>query len=352
MLTFSRWLPGVIIVSGLLLQAAPPLTTIQDILYKADGTRFSGQLTISWDSFQASDLSNVAAQVLRLSITNGYLHVQLVPTTTASSNVTYSVNYNSDGKIQFSESWAVPPSTAPLRVKDVRLAPGSVVASTMQVSDVAGLTNELNVRPVKGTGYANSRAAVINSSGAIDAALGSSSDCVHVDGTTGPCGGGGTGSTITFVDSETPTGATDGTNVTFTLANSPNPAASLELFRNGMLLFAALDYTLSNNTVTFSSIDRPQPGDVLLASYRTGGSIPGVGFVDDQTPAGPVDGSNMVFTLLQSPSPTSSLAVYRNGMRMKASLDYTLNGSTITFGAGYAPQPGDVLQCSYRIATP
>ena len=351
MLSFSRWLLGVTIFTGLSLQAAPPLTTIQDILYKADGTRFSGQMTISWDSFQASDLSNVAAQILRLSITNGYLHVQLVPTTTAASNVMYSVNYNADGKIQFSETWAVPPSNAVLRVKDVRLTPGSVVASTMQVSDVAGLTNELNIRPVKGTGYANSRTAVINSSGSIDAALGSSSDCVHVDGTSGQCGG-GTGGTVTFVDGETPAGATDGTNVTFTLANSPNPAASLTFFRNGMLLLAALDYTLTNNVVTFSSSGLPQPGDVLLASYRTGGTIPGVGFIDDQTPSGAVDGSNTVFTLLQPPSPGSSLAVYRNGMRMKSSLDYSLTGSTLTFVAGYAPQPGDVLQCSYRIATP
>ena len=351
MLSFSRWLPGVIIVSGLSLQAAPPLTTIQDILYKADGTRFSGQITISWDSFQASDLSNVAAQILRLPITNGYLHVQLVPTTTATSNITYSVNYNSGGKIQFSETWAVPPSTSPLRVMDVRLAPGSVISGAVQISDVAGLTNELNIRPVKGTGYANSRAAVINSSGSIEAALGSSSDCVRVDGTSGPCGG-GTGATITFVDSETPAGVMDGANAIFTLSNSPNPAASLTLFRNGMLLLPALDYTLTGNSVAFSSTARPQPADVLLASYRTGGSIQGVGFVDAQTPSGNVDGANTVFTLLQPPNPSSSLALYRNGMRMKSTLDYNLTGSTITFGAGYAPQPGDVLQCSYRTVLP
>jgi hypothetical protein len=33
--------------------AVPPLTTIQDVLYKADGTRFNGTLTISWSSFDA-----------------------------------------------------------------------------------------------------------------------------------------------------------------------------------------------------------------------------------------------------------------------------------------------------------
>ena len=32
--------------------AAPPVTTIQDTLFKADGTRFSGTLSISWTSFE------------------------------------------------------------------------------------------------------------------------------------------------------------------------------------------------------------------------------------------------------------------------------------------------------------
>ncbi len=50
-------------------------------------------------------------------------------------------------------------------------------------SDVAGLVSDLAVRPLKGPGFAPSRAAVINSSGAIDAALGNAGDCVLVDGT-------------------------------------------------------------------------------------------------------------------------------------------------------------------------
>ena len=41
--------------------AAPPLTTIQDVLYKADGTRFNGTVTVSWTSFQASDQSTMLA---------------------------------------------------------------------------------------------------------------------------------------------------------------------------------------------------------------------------------------------------------------------------------------------------
>lgn len=50
-------------------------------------------------------------------------------------------------------------------------------------SDVAGLVTDLAMRPLKGPGFAPSRAAVINSSGAIDAAVGNGGDCVLVDGT-------------------------------------------------------------------------------------------------------------------------------------------------------------------------
>jgi len=117
-----------------------------------------------------------------------------------------------------------------------------------------------------------------------------------------------------------------------------------------MLMLPGLDYSLSGNVVSFPLADRPQPGDIILVSYRTGGTVPGVGFVDGQTPAGAADGVNTVFTLPQTPNPMSSLAIYRNGIRMKLNLDYTVAGSTITFGPAYAPQSGDILQCSYRIA--
>jgi len=50
-------------------------------------------------------------------------------------------------------------------------------------TDVTGLVSDLAARPLKGLGFAPSRAAVINSSGAIDGALGTVGDCVLVDGT-------------------------------------------------------------------------------------------------------------------------------------------------------------------------
>jgi hypothetical protein len=189
---------------------------------------------------------------------------------------------------------------------------------------------------------------VIDAMGALDGAVGNMSDCLHVDGTSGPCGSGGVSSPI-FVDAEVPAGTLDGVNATFTLANIPNPPASLALYRNGMLLKQSLDYTLSGNSVLFQTGAVPRSADLLLAYYRLAASLPGVGFVDAETPAGTVDGVNASFTLVQAPNPASSLGLYRNGIRLKSGVDYTLNNNGISFVAAMIPQIGDVLLCSYRI---
>ncbi len=53
--------------------------------------------------------------------------VQLVPTTTASAGANYQVTYNSQGEFQFSQVWAVPPSSIPLKVSAVVVSSGTVV---------------------------------------------------------------------------------------------------------------------------------------------------------------------------------------------------------------------------------
>ncbi|HEX8986205.1 MAG TPA: hypothetical protein VF767_12245, partial [Bryobacteraceae bacterium] len=99
--------------------AAPTLSTVQDTLYKADGTPFNGFLLIEWNSFTASDGSNIATHNVTSQVINGVVLVGLVPNTSGSS---YSVRYTSNGNIQFQETWVVPSSTSPLRLRDVRAA--------------------------------------------------------------------------------------------------------------------------------------------------------------------------------------------------------------------------------------
>jgi hypothetical protein len=250
----------------------PALTTISDVLFKADGTRFNGLAQITWLSFDAASGASIAQQSTTVRIIDGNFFVQLAPTSNATPLAQYLVLYESDGKIQFQETWNVIPSTTPLRVRDVRTAQplfpisggGSAGGLTqIQESDVTGLVADLTARAVKGPGYSNSRTAIINDVGQIEGAVGSPTDCMHVDGTAGTCGG-----SVNFVDAESPGGVVDGSNVTFTLANAPSPATSLALFRNGLLQKLGFDYTFGGSTIVFVTGATPQPGDTLLANYR------------------------------------------------------------------------------------
>jgi hypothetical protein len=260
------------------LLAGPPLTTIQDVLYKADGTRFSGTLTISWTSFQAVDNSSIFTQNSTVRVLNGNLHVELVPNTTATPASLYTVTYNSDGYVQFQESWSVPSSLVPLHVRDVRMATASSgvsdltdTSTTVTESNVIGLVADLGARPLQAPGFAPGHVAMINSSGQVDSVIGNPADCVYVNGASGPCGN-GSGAAGNFVDGDTPIGTIDGTNATFTLNGVPDPTTSLALYRNGVLQKLGFDYTFSNGSIQFVAGAAPQPTDVLLASYRTAGS--------------------------------------------------------------------------------
>src|SRR5579883_2350310 len=257
--------------------AGPPLTTIQDVLYKADGTRFNGTLTISWSSFQAADHSAIVTQSTVVKVLDGNLRVQLVPVTTADPPATYSVSYNSDGRIQFRETWSVPASATPMRVRDVRVASASGATSgsggagadtAVSESSVVGLLSDLGARPVKGPSFAAGRVVLVDSAGMLESAGGTASDCLRVDGSSGPCGGAG----ASFVDGEPPSGIVDGSNATFSVSAIPDPAGSLAVYRNGLLQKAGSDYNASGQTIQFVAAAVPQPGDTLLASYRIGGS--------------------------------------------------------------------------------
>jgi hypothetical protein len=273
-----------------MMQAQPALTTIQDILYRADGTRFNGEIFISWNAFVAGDTSDIATAQVKLPIVNGVLSVQLVPTTTASAGANYHITYNSQGVLQFSQVWAVPPSSVALTVADVLVSTGTVVGgsgggstseittSPVQISNVVGLANALANLVQKGIGFSLGSAAVINTSGQLTSATGNPGDCVLVDGNSGPCGGGG-GVLPQFSDNEAPSGAINGVNAIFTLLYAPSPAISLQLYLNGLRMFPAVDYTLSGSTITFLPVSTPQPGDVLVASYRYGNPNNPLGFL-------------------------------------------------------------------------
>jgi hypothetical protein len=230
----------------------PPLTTIRDTVYRADGTPYNGLALIEWKTFQASNNANIGTQGTTVQIVNGNLYVRLTPTTTA-NNAYYLVRYNSNGQFQFSEIWSVPASSAALRLRDIRatLLPGGILT---------------------GGGSGGAVVGEISGGGAIPG----------------------------FGDAEMPAGAINGVNPIFVLSTAPSPAASLALFRNGLLQTAGSDYTLNGPTITFNSWSIPQIDDVLEAYYRTAatGSTSNHALLgtlhNDTTPGNPTRGGLIV----------------------------------------------------------
>jgi hypothetical protein len=133
-----------------------------------------------------------------------------------------------------------------------------------QITDIAGLETELQVRPSRGPNYIGGRTAVINDSGELDGASGDPQDCVRVDGTAAPCSNTSGEQTV-----ETPNGPQNGSNRLFSIAVAPEAPATALLFRNGLLQKQDVDYTLAGNTLTFKdAVAAPEATDILLIVYR------------------------------------------------------------------------------------
>jgi len=99
----------------------------------------------------------------------------------------------------------------------------------------------------------------------------------------------------------------------------------------------------------------PTTSPATLAQVRQGppgvaggGGSGMVRFSDHELPVGVIDGLNHIFTTALTPNPPVSLHVWRNGILLRSSVDYTASGNVITFLSCCVPQAGDLLEVSYR----
>lgn len=104
----------------------PALTTVSDTVFRADGSRASGTLLISWPGFTTADGHTVAAGNNSVALgSNGSLTVQLAPNAGATpSGTTYLVTYQlGDGTVK-TENWSVG-SASPESISQVRTLVGT-----------------------------------------------------------------------------------------------------------------------------------------------------------------------------------------------------------------------------------
>lgn len=127
----------------------PALTTVNDIVYRANGQVASGSLVISWPSFTTADLKPVAAGELNVSIASGgALTVALAPNEGAvPAGTFYKVVYKLNDGSTSVEYWTVP-SVSPTTISAIRASVvpsqiGAQVASKQYVdSALAGKVND------------------------------------------------------------------------------------------------------------------------------------------------------------------------------------------------------------------
>lgn len=109
--------------------STPAMTTISDVLYRADGTAARGTLLISWPAFTTADNKPVAAGTMDVALgASGEVQLQLAPNAGANPAGTYyKVVLKLDDGTTNTEYWVVPASS-PTTVAAIRsrLAPSSV----------------------------------------------------------------------------------------------------------------------------------------------------------------------------------------------------------------------------------
>jgi hypothetical protein len=134
-----RW-RGVLLLAGLLLLvpthgfATVQTTSIQGIVYRADGSVAQGTVLVSWPSFTAADGSAVAAGNTSVTIApDGSVSMTLAPNVGANPQGTYyTVVYQmSDGTVQ-KEYWVVPQAaTATISEMRARVVPAAVAQQSV-----------------------------------------------------------------------------------------------------------------------------------------------------------------------------------------------------------------------------
>lgn len=86
-------------------------------------------------------------------------------------------------------------------------------------------------------------------------------------------------------------------------------------------------------------------GTAISAAVAGTDYLTSANFVDDETPAGVINGSTTAFTLANTPV-AGTVKLFLNGLRQKVTNDYTISGTAITYLA--APLTGDTLTADYR----
>lgn len=136
----------------------------------------------------------------------------------------------------------------------------------------------------------------------------------------------------------------DGSTAGFTLSETPTATNSVMVFVDGILQKATTNYSISGNTLTFTSA--PDASAEIEAKHF---GLRGVirRSTDWQYDAFTGDGSTTAFTLTNAGVPTNNAFIFYNGIALKPTSDYSISGNTLTFT--FAPISSSEIMARYQL---
>ena len=142
----------------------------------------------------------------------------------------------------------------------------------------------------------------------------------------------------------TDTFTANGSTAAFTLSETPPNANSVLVFVDGILQKLTTNYTISGNTLTFTS--NPASASEIEVKHMGVRGVMRRG-PDYQYDSFTGNGSATQFTLSNSGVPTNSAFVFYNGVALKPTTDYAISGSTMTMT--FAPQNASEIMVRYQL---
>ena len=149
----------------------------------------------------------------------------------------------------------------------------------------------------------------------------------------------------TEIFNEIPYGLINGINLKFVIDTIPI-TNSERLFLNGVRQLKSYDYSIVDDTITFSTA--PQTGDLVTVDYLKIPPLIGTNYYYI-TPTGTIDGVNQNFTVTNNIYDNSAM-IYLNGVRQYYTIDFTTSGNTITFVN--PPELNDIIIIDYKNIAP
>jgi hypothetical protein len=125
----------ILLAIAILAQAAPATTTIADTVVLADGSRFNGNIVITWLAFTAQDGSSVPAGSKVAAVVGGLLRTQLVPYNA------YTATFEAVNGYTSRQNWAVPQSATPVRLSDLYSPPVLLSSGVYQQAVAVGMSS-------------------------------------------------------------------------------------------------------------------------------------------------------------------------------------------------------------------